>query len=74
MEPITQIIISKLLLTKLSTAGTAAKCTIIKSGTAKCTLVKSSGAAKSAAAKAKTRDTVAKACCDAKVFTQAAVP
>jgi len=74
MEPITHIIISKLLLTKLSTAGTAAKCTVIKSGTAKCTLVKSGGGAKTAAAKVKARDAVTKACCDAKVFTQSGVP
>lgn len=78
MEPITHIVISKVLLSKLSTAVTAAKCTMIKSGTAKCTIVSSSDAAKTAAAKAaskaKAKEVVAKACRDSVVFTQSGVP
>ena len=78
MEPITHIVISKVLLSKLSTMATAAKCTIIKSGTAKCTMVSSSDAAKTAAAKAaskvKAKGVVTKACRDSVVFTQPGVP
>ena len=78
MEPITHLVLSKVLLSKLSTAATAAKCTIIKSGTAKCTMVSSGDAAKTAAAKAaskvKAKDAVTKACRDSVVFTQPGVP
>lgn len=77
MEPITHIVISKILLSKLGAAATTAKCTMIKSGTAKCTIAGSDtakAAAVKAASKAKAKGAVTKACRDAVVFTQPGVP